>query len=221
MTLATPELNQSGQMMGSKGRRTRRKLIDTTVELLATTPLRDLKVVDITQAASTSAATFYVYFDNVIEVALAASAELTQSTPEIIATVNSEWTRANSHDRAVEMVDHYLAYWGAHRALMRTRNLAAEEGDIRFIRVREESIRPLILAMVHKIELAQREGRVSRRVFPYASGGTVLMMLERLGALARVYDSNGGVITFAQMREAAAHTIAASFGWPIQDDTAG
>lgn len=203
--------------MGSKGLRTRRKLIDATVALLATTPLRDLRVVDIAQAAQTSSATFYVYFDSVIEVTLAASAELTQSTPEILSAVEADWHAGDSHDRAVEVVEHYLRYWDEHRALMRTRNLAAEEGDERFIGAREDSIRALIAAMAGKIEQAQREARISPRVSPYASAGTILMMLERLGALARVYDNRAGPISFAQMREAAAHTMAAAFGWPIRD----
>lgn len=213
-----PEYNQSGQAMGSKGLRTRRKLIDTTIGLIAHTPLRDIKVVDIAQAANTSAATFYVYFDNVIDVVLAASAELSQATPDILAVVDAEWNRDNSHDRAVEMIDHYLRYWDEHRALMRTRNLAAEEGDERFIKVREDSIRALIFAMAAKIEEAQQDRRISRRIFPYASAGAVLMMLERLGALAQMYDRREHPLTFAQMREAAAHHIAASFGWPVQDD---
>lgn len=215
MTVATPELNQSGQTMGSKGLRTRRKLIDTTVALLGGTPLRDLKVVDIASAAKTSSATFYVYFDSVIEVVLAASAELSQSAPEILAIVNSGWNHTNSHDRAVALIAEYLRFWDDHRALMRTRNLAAEEGDERFVRTRETSILPLLLAMAGRIELAQHEGRISRGVFPYASAGALLMMIERLGALAHTYDGRAGAVTFAQMKEATAHIVAATLGWPV------
>jgi AcrR family transcriptional regulator len=213
-----PEQNLSGQTMGSKGHRTRRKVIDTTVELLATTPLRDLKVVDIAQAANTSAATFYVYFDSVIDVVLAATAELSQSTPEILAIVSGHWDHATGHDRAVDMVESYVRFWDEHRPLMRTRNLAAEEGDTRFVAMREQSILPLLLAMVAQIEAAQRDGRVARGFVPYASAGTLLMMLERLGALAHIYDNKEGPVTFPQMKEAAAHTIAAGFGWPVIDD---
>ncbi|AYJ85071.1 TetR/AcrR family transcriptional regulator (plasmid) [Sphingomonas paeninsulae] len=217
MKRLTPEQNQSGQTMGSKGLRTRRKIIDTTVELLATTPLRDLKVVDIAQMANVSAATFYVYFDTVIDVVLAATAELSQSTPEILAIVNAPWDHATGHDRAVEMVESYIRYWDEHRPLMRTRNLAAEEGDERFVGMRERSILPLMLAMVEQIEAAQRDGRVARGFVPYASAGTLLMMLERLGALAHIYNGRGRV-TFPQMKIAAAHTVTAGFGWSVIDE---
>ncbi len=216
-----PELNQTGQTMGKKGLRTRRTLIDTTVALLSETPLRDLKVVDIAAAAKTSAATFYVYFDSVIDVVLAGAAELSQSTPEIVALVNADWDASSSHDRAVAVITEYLRYWDEHRALMRTRNLAAEEGDERFVRAREQSILPLMTAMVGKIETAQQERRLARSIYPYASAGTLLMMLERLGALAHMYDSRQDrptALSFEQMKEAAAHTVAATFGWPIRDE---
>jgi len=216
-----PETNQTGQTMGKKGLRTRRTLIDTTVALLSETPLRDLKVVDIAAAAKTSAATFYVYFDSVIDVVLAGAGELSQSTPEIVALVEADWDEDNCHDRAVAVITEYLRYWDEHRALMRTRNLAAEEGDERFVRTREHSIRPLMTAMVGKIEAAQRERRLARGIYPYASAGTLLMMLERLGALAHMYDRRQDrttALSFDQMKEAAAHMVAATFGWPIRDD---
>ena len=41
------------------------------------------------------------------------------------------------------LVDGFLAYWDAHRAVLRTRNLAAQEGDARFRDVRNQSLRPL------------------------------------------------------------------------------
>ena len=87
--LAQPKENQSGQRMGAKGLKTRRRLIDATVDLLNSIPIRDIKVVDIAARAKTASATFYLYFDSVIEVVCAASAELVQSTPEIMALFDS------------------------------------------------------------------------------------------------------------------------------------
>lgn len=216
MKLLAPEMNQSGQTMGSKGLRTRRKLIDTTVELLATKPLHDLKVVDIAQAANTSSATFYVYFESVIEVVLAATAELSQSTPEILAILAAPWDEDTGYHRALEMIESYIRFWDEHRPVMRTRNLAAEEGDERFVHAREQAIMPLLLAMEKPIEAAQREGRVSRNFDAYASAATMLMMLERLGAIAHIYHGSGR-INFEQIKQAAAHNIAAGFGWPAID----
>ena len=217
MPLAQPELNQSGQTMRSKGLRTRRNLIDATVGLLASTPIRDLKVIDIAGAASMSAATFYVYFDSVIDAVLAATAELSQSTPELVAIVQSQWTDRNHHERATAFVGRYLAFWDDHRPLLRARNFAAEEGDIRFTRTRESAIRPLLTAMAEHMSRAQGEGRIDPHLHPHASAGTLLMMLERLGALAHLYDGSG-VVTFEQLKVAAAHTVVTAFGWPTTGD---
>lgn len=217
MNRVAPELNQSGQAMGLKGQRTRRKIIDTTVELLSKKPLRDLKVIDIAQAANTSTSAFYNYFDSVINVLLVAAAELSQSTPEIIAMVEGPWNPATGHDRALDLVESYIRYWDEHRPVLRARNLAAEEGDARFAYIREQAIQPLVLAMTRPIEAAQRDGRVASSFSAYASAGTMLMMLERLGALAPTYNGNGH-ITFAEIKVAAAHSIAAGFGWPLIDE---
>ena len=50
---------------GERGRQTRQRLLDATVELLATTSWRSVKVTDIARQAQTSPATFYQYFANV------------------------------------------------------------------------------------------------------------------------------------------------------------
>ncbi len=54
-----------GRVPGERGRQTRQRLLDATVELLATTSWRSVKVTDIARQAQTSPATFYQYFANV------------------------------------------------------------------------------------------------------------------------------------------------------------
>ena len=90
-----PEYNHYGQKIGSKGERTRRALIDKTVDLLESHGLRDVSVADVARAAKTSPATFYVYFRGVPEVVLAALEAASQTSPEIealIARHGLSWT---------------------------------------------------------------------------------------------------------------------------------
>ena len=54
-----------GRVPGERGRQTRQRLLDATVELLTTTSWRSVKVTDIARQARTSPATFYQYFGNV------------------------------------------------------------------------------------------------------------------------------------------------------------
>jgi AcrR family transcriptional regulator len=211
--LAQPKENQSGQRMGAKGLKTRRRLIDATVDLLNGIPIRDIKVVDIAARAKTASATFYLYFDSVIEVVCAASAELVQSTPQIMALFDSEWTQDNSMEKAISLVRLYIAFWDGHRALLRTRNLAAEEGDVRFVQVREDSVRPLLVALADRIVAAQQAGRTPSFAPAAAMSGTIMMMLERLGALMDVHRARSDV-TLEGMIAACAQQVATSVGFP-------
>ncbi|KMS53404.1 TetR family transcriptional regulator [Sphingobium cupriresistens] len=211
--LAHPKQNLSGQRMGAKGLKTRRRLIDATVDLLNSVPIRDIKVVDIAARAKTASATFYLYFDSVIEVVCAASAELAQSTPDVMALFDSEWTRDNSLEKASSLVTLYIGFWDEHRALLRTRNLAAEEGDERFVHVREDSVRPLLVALAALIATAQQAGRSPAFAPAAATSGTIMMMLERLGALQHVHRT-GSEITLESMVAACAQQIAISVGFP-------
>lgn len=210
--LAQPKQNLSGQKMGAKGLKTRRRLIDATVSLLDTIPYRDIKVVDIAATAKTASATFYLYFDSVIEVVCAASAELVQSTPEIMALFDSDWTADNGLERATSLVRSYTAFWDDHRSLLRTRNLAAEEGDIRFVHVREDSVRALLLALAGEIAKAQAAGRAPAYATAAATSGMMMMMLERLGALMHVHRGRSE-ISHDELIAACAQQIVSSVGF--------
>lgn len=211
--LAQPKQNLSGQRLGAKGLKTRRRLIDATVDLLNSIPIRDIKVVDIAARANTASATFYLYFDSVIEVVCAASAELVQSTPAVMTLFESEWTKDNSLEKATSLVMLYVDFWDGHRALLRTRNLAAEEGDERFVQVREDSVRALLMALADQIAIAQKAGRAPTLAPAPAMSGTIMMMLERLGALMDVHRASSD-ITLDGMIAACAQMIATSVGFP-------
>ena len=60
-----------GRVPGRRGLATRKRLVECTIKLLASTPYRDLKVTDITRAAGTSPATFYQYFVDIESILLA------------------------------------------------------------------------------------------------------------------------------------------------------
>ena len=56
-----------GRVPGERGRQTRQRLLDATVELLATTSWRSVKVTDIARQAQTSPATFYQYLQGPLQ----------------------------------------------------------------------------------------------------------------------------------------------------------
>lgn len=204
-------LNQNGQKIGAKGRRTRELLIETTVRLLESHGLRDLSVVDVAREASTSPATFYVYFRGVPEVVLAALEGTEQTSPELEALVAENWLEHGCAGSADRFVDLYTELWNRHRTIFRVRNLAAEEGDQRFVDSRGVHARPMLTALSRQIQRAKDAGRVPEHLSPMASAAAILIMLERLSSVGPQSDIEG-VLSYQNIKQSAAYMIAFMLG---------
>ena len=92
------------------------------------------------------------------------------------------WLDGDGLTSARQLVAQFIAYWDAHRAILRTRNLAAQEGDQRFRAVRIDALRPLREGLAAKVEEAQRAGRVEGELSPLAAAAALSAMLERMAA---------------------------------------
>src|SRR5580698_5276671 len=114
-TLATTD----GRVPGRRGRATRERLLECTAELLATTPWRSIKVIDIARQAGTSPATFYQYFENVEQAILVMAEELMQGAGTLAELVDGDWSDAASWDTARRVVQGFVDYWEANRAVFR------------------------------------------------------------------------------------------------------
>jgi AcrR family transcriptional regulator len=176
--------NQIGQKLGPKGRRTRQKLIDVTVQLLATRVLRDLTVAEVARVAAISPPSFYVYFDSVSAVVLAALAQVSVSTPDMLADLNSYWSVAETDARTLGFVIAYARHWDQHRPIFTIRNLAAATGDKKFVEARNQAVRPILAALAKKIARAQSDGRVLENLVAQAGAVSVLALLDRSSAIA-------------------------------------
>ena len=171
-----------GRPLGKRGAATRRRLLDATARLLEDRGVRDLRVVDIAREVGTSPATFYQYFRDVAEAVLALSEEVGEDLAPVGEVLSRDWTGPAGVDASRELVLGFIAYWDAHRAVLRTRNLAAQEGDQRFRAVRNASLRPLLEGFAAKVEESQRAGRVDAAIAPIAAASALLSMLERMAA---------------------------------------
>jgi AcrR family transcriptional regulator len=171
-----------GRSLGKRGAATRRRLLDATSTLLETHGVRDLRVVDIAREVGTSPATFYQYFRDVEEAVLALAAEVGEDLAPIGELLARPWEGSSGLASARELVDAFVAYWDAHRAVLRTRNLAAQEGDQRFRSVRIDALRPLREGLAAKVEEAQRAGRVAAELTPMAAAAALAAMMERMAA---------------------------------------
>ena len=150
--------------------------------MLETHGVRDLRVVDIARDVGTSPATFYQYFRDVEDAVLALADAVGEDLAPIGELLDRPWTGADGLAAARELVSSFMQYWDGHRAILRTRNLAAQEGDRRFRDVRIEALRPLQKGLAAKVAEAQDAAwcgpscRRSRRRSALAA------MLERMAA---------------------------------------
>jgi AcrR family transcriptional regulator len=184
-------VDQSGRALGPRARNTRQRLLEATGSLLAKRPLRELRVVDIAREVGTSPATFYQYFedveDAVLELARAASAEM----PAVRELIDGAWTGRAGLERAHRIVDAFIHHWDRHHAVLRVRNLASDEGDPRFQRVRTESLAPILDALARQVEASRRAGSIRDDVHPHAAAAALAAILERLAAYHRELEHLG------------------------------
>ena len=166
MAAARESVALDGRALGKRGAETRRRLLDATATRLESSGLRDLRVVDIAREVGTSPATFYQYFRDVEEAVLALAEAVGEQTAPLVEVLDERWEGDAGLEHARRLVDGFLRYWDDHRAILRTRNLAAQEGDQRFRDVRNQALQPIT------------EG-LSRKV---AEAAALVAMMERMAA---------------------------------------
>jgi len=180
-------------------------LLDATARLLESDGVRDLRVVDIAREVGTSPATFYQYFRDVEEAVLALTAEVGEELAPVDELISRPWTGPSGLDAAREMVDAFIRYWDGHRAVLRTRNLAAQEGDVRFRQVRNNSLRPITEHLATTVSESQARRLVSNEISPMAAAAALVALLERMAAFHRDLESLG--ITRADVVETTARIV--------------
>ncbi len=180
-----------GRPLGARGVRTRRRLLDATAVLLETHGIRDLRVVDIARHVETSPATFYQYFRDVEDAVLALAGEVGESTAPLLAVLAGSWDAAGALDSARALVEGFVDFWDLNRAVLRTRNLAAQEGDRRFRDVRNRALEPFTEGLAGHVRAAQRAGHVAPELSAAAAGAALVALLERMAAFHRDLEPLG------------------------------
>jgi AcrR family transcriptional regulator len=184
-------LDQSGRALGPRALHTRQRLLDATALLLAQQSVRDISVVEIARRAGTSPATFYQYFKDVSEATLRLAEAAAREMPGVVELIDGSWRGRAGLDTARALADAFVSHWDTHRAVLLVRNLAADEGDRRFQKVRREALRPVLEQLARRIEEAQRGARVAGDLHPYAAAAALASILERLAAYHKELEPLG------------------------------
>jgi AcrR family transcriptional regulator len=182
---------QAGRVLGPRALRTRQRLLESTAELLRERSVLDISVVEIARKAETSPATFYHYFRDVEEAALALAKQVAEEMPAVLARIDGPWAGAEGFETARGIADAFMEHWEAHHAVLLIRNLAADKGDPRFQEVRRGALAPLLERLAEKIAEAQRAGHVSTTMHPFAAAAALGSMLEKLSAHAGELTQRG------------------------------
>jgi len=188
---AKTPLDQSGRELGPRALLTRQRLLDATAQLLTERRLRDVSVVDIARRAGTSPATFYQYFKDVSEATLHLAEQAAQEMPAMIDFFTGSWDGEPGLERARALVDAFVRHWDAHRSVLLVRNLAADEGDRRFLRLREKALAPVFALIAKQVAAGQAAGRVDPAILPRAAAAALGATLERLAIYHRELEPLG------------------------------
>lgn len=205
MEAVTPLRAADGRTPGRRGLATRQRLLEQTAEMLRTSSYRDLKVIDIAREAGTSPATFYQYFADVESAVLALADEVADELEPIAHLLDEPWKGKSGLDVARQLVDSFVTYWDRYRAVLRVRNLAAEEGDTRFRELRVRTLSRITDRLRTQIADAQEAGRASTDLQPYAAAAGLVAMLERMAAYHVSIEDRG--LTRDEMVETLARMI--------------
>ncbi len=172
-----------GRVPGRRGRATRQRLLECTGEMLTTTSYRDVKVIDIAREAGTSPATFYQYFADVEAAILVLAEEMAQQGTHLTGIITEgSWDGDAAATSALRLVDAFLVFWEEHRAVLRVMDLATDEGDGRFQKIRVGLLNGITRALADVIRAAQAAGRLPKGIDPMATAGILVSMLAHVAA---------------------------------------
>jgi AcrR family transcriptional regulator len=193
---AAPLRAVDGRVPGRRGLATRRKLIDCTIKLLATTPYRDLKITDITRAAVTSPATLYQYFVDLEDILLAVADRSIEDSLQLVDLITDRsWKGGGGVRSAEELVDGFLDFWRTHRPTLRVVDLLSTEGDKRFRHKRVLMLNSLTRSLAAEIDRVNPKTGVD----PMAMAGVLIGMLAQVAGHQSGFEA--WEISFGEVRE--------------------
>ena len=201
-------VDQTGRPLGPRAQATRQRLLDAAKALLDEQSLRDLRVSDIARRVGASPATFYQYFQDVEDVVLCLARDASREMSDFTDLIDGDWQGDAGLERGRVLASAFIDHWDAHHAPLRVRNMAADEGDPRFLDVRRRAMAPLLAALAGRIQAAQAgpSGEVIvSRVHPHAAAAAMAAILERLAAYHRELEGVG--VTREHLVETTAHIV--------------
>jgi AcrR family transcriptional regulator len=185
------ESGREGRELGPRALKTRQRLLEATAALLRERSVLDISVVEIARRVGSSPATFYHYFEDVEEAALALAEQAAEEMPALVELIDAPWDGEASLETARSIVEAFVVHWDNNHAVLMIRNFGAERGDRRFQAVRRKALRGVLESFAAHIADSQAAGSVSESVHPYAAAAALASILERLAAYHQELEASG------------------------------
>lgn len=143
--------NLNGQKLGRKGRVTRERILAAAIELLDS-PAESFTLSAVARRVSLGMTSLYNYFTDLTELLLAVL-EPVMATAEdsYLAFLREPWPDDALYDHCYGFVRRYHDFWLAHSRLLHMRNSLADQHDVRMMRHRIDSTRPVIRLLVRQM----------------------------------------------------------------------
>ncbi len=83
---------------------------------------------------------------------------------------------------ALQLVDAFLSFWDDNRAVLRVMDLATDEGDSRFQKIRVGLLNDITKGLADVTRRAMTAGRLPKGIDPMATAGILVSMLAHVAA---------------------------------------
>ena len=188
---------------GSKGERTRQRILDATAELLAARPFADIRITEIARVARIAQPNFYTYFSSIEEAILAIARGVSGEALSIY--LEPDWTGEAGVSHARALVEAAIAFWRRHREILSIVNVLADKRHSEFPAVRVAQMRTIYKSFEAKIRRAQAAGQIAGDITPRLAGYECVSIIGSTGAKYELLIASG--FTHEQLVETTARLL--------------
>jgi len=173
-----------------RGRETRRKMLDALRKQLQERSIRDVRVVDIAESVGVTPAAFYQYFVDLEDALLALANEMVEESRKLTDLMTGDW---QNDGRAVakRVVDGFVDFWTDNEAVLRVVELAIDEHDTRFARIRSDALNESVLALSFVIASQKAQGNQPDDVDPRAMAAGLSAAIVHISSRRWLYEAWG------------------------------